>query len=82
MHEWLECITQALPSNVTYRWYHDGVKLSQLSRFDSRALIKSDGMLVINPTTVEDMGRFTCEASNGIGPPDVASAFLSVECKQ
>ena len=78
----LVCITKALPSNVTYRWFHNGTEVTQLSWLNPRASIKRDGTLFVNPTTAEDMGRFTCEVSNGIGQPDTASAFLSVECKQ
>lgn len=77
----LVCITKALPSNVTYRWFHNGTEVTQLSWLNPRTSIKRDGTLFINPTTAEDMGRFTCEVSNGIGQPDTASAFLSVECK-
>jgi hypothetical protein len=77
----LVCITKALPSNVTYRWFHNGTEVTQLSWLSPRTSIKRDGTLFISPTNSEDMGMFTCEVSNGIGQPDRASAFLSVECK-
>ena len=76
----LVCVTKALPSNVTYRWLHNGSDVTQLSWLSPRTSIKRDGTLFISPTSSEDMGRFTCEVSNGIGQPDTASAFLSVEC--
>lgn len=71
----LVCITKALPSNVTYRWLHDGSEV----QFDSRISLKRDGTLVVSPTASEDSGVYTCEASNGIGLPDTASATLTVE---
>lgn len=77
----LVCITKALPSNVTYRWFHNGTEVMQLSWLSPRTSIKRDGTLFISPTNAEDMGTFTCEVSNGIGQPDKASATLSVECE-
>lgn len=75
----LVCITKALPSNVTHRWFQNGTEVGNISWMSSRVTIKKDGTLVINPVTAEDSGLFTCEVSNGIGNPDSASAFLSVE---
>ena len=74
------CEAKALPSNVTHRWYHNGVDISQLSWLETRTVIRRDGTLFINPSTAEDSGEYTCEVSNGIGTPDTSSAFLSVEC--
>lgn len=75
------CEAKALPANITHRWYHNGVDISQLTWLESRSLIRKDGLLFISPLTAEDSGVFTCEVSNGIGNPDSSSAFLSVECK-
>ncbi|KAG8193648.1 hypothetical protein JTE90_024012 [Oedothorax gibbosus] len=73
------CEAKALPANITHRWYHNGIDISQLSWLESRSLIRKDGLLFINPLTAEDSGEFTCEVSNGIGNPDAMSAYLSVE---
>ncbi|XP_055945123.1 protein turtle-like isoform X2 [Argiope bruennichi] len=73
------CEAKALPANITHRWYHNGVDITQLSWLESRSLIRKDGLLFINPLTAEDSGLYTCEVSNGIGNPDSASAYLSVE---
>lgn len=75
------CEAKALPANITHKWYHNGVDISQLTWLESRSLIRKDGLLFISPLTAEDSGVFTCEVSNGIGSPDSASAYLSVECK-
>ena len=74
------CEAKALPSNVTHRWYHNNIDISQLPWLETRTLIRRDGTLFINPSTAEDTGQYTCEVSNGIGTPDSASAYLSVEC--
>lgn len=76
------CEAKALPSNMTHRWFHNGVEISQLSWLESRAAVRRDGTLQINPTSSEDSGKFTCEVFNGIGHSDTASAWLSVDCKR
>ena len=76
----LVCEARALPSNVTYRWFHDGQEIGHVPWQESRFVIKP-GMLVINPSVAEDSGHYTCEVSNGIGSPDTASAYLNIECK-
>ena len=43
--------------------------------------VRRDGTLVINPTSADDGGFFTCEVSNGIGEPQKATAYLNVECE-
>ncbi|KAF8796220.1 Protein turtle like protein [Argiope bruennichi] len=73
------CEAKALPSNVTHRWFHNGVEISQLSWLETRTSVRRDGTLFISPTSAEDSGKFTCEVTNGIGTPDTASAYLSVE---
>ncbi|RWS31959.1 protein turtle-like protein [Leptotrombidium deliense] len=71
------CEAKALPSNVTHKWFHNGVEISQLSWLDTRTLVKHDGTLLINPTSAEDSGKYTCEVFNGIGQTDSSSAWLN-----
>ncbi|XP_050688156.1 protein turtle-like isoform X4 [Eriocheir sinensis] len=73
------CEAKALPGNVTVNWKREGVSIDKLSWLDSRSFIRRDGALVINPTSSEDGGFFTCEVSNGIGTPQKATAYLNVE---
>ena len=61
----LSCLTKALPSNVTHRWFQNGSEIQNINWMSSRTTIKRDGTLVLNPTTAEDSGIFTCEVSNG-----------------
>ncbi|KAJ6223357.1 hypothetical protein RDWZM_001902, partial [Blomia tropicalis] len=72
------CEAKALPSNVTHRWLHNGIELSNLLWMENRATIKH-GTLIINPSVAEDSGRYTCEVSNGIGLPETAEAYLNIE---
>ncbi|XP_015783497.1 protein turtle isoform X3 [Tetranychus urticae] len=73
------CEAKALPSNVTYQWFHNNVDISELSWLDTRTIIKRDGTLLINPTSAEDSGQYTCKVFNGIGSPETAFAYLTVE---
>ncbi|XP_064078244.1 protein turtle-like isoform X11 [Macrobrachium nipponense] len=73
------CEAKALPGNVTVTWKREGVAINKLSWLDTRSIIRRDGSLVINPTSADDGGYFTCEVSNGIGTPQRATAFLNVE---
>ena len=93
----MTCKAKALPSNVTYRWFHNGIEISkfvvnqhildwlpcpsgQLAWIANRAQVKKDGTLFIKESSAEDSGKYTCDAWNGIGEPDVATAYLSIEC--
>ncbi|KAI2798215.1 Protein turtle B [Blomia tropicalis] len=75
----MSCGAKGTPSNITYRWYHKGILTSQLSWLAHRIDVLSDGSLVIKSATADDSGKFTCDATNGIGEPDTAVAYLSVE---
>lgn len=75
------CEAKALPGNVTVIWKRENVPIDQLSWLETRSVVRKDGTLVINPTSADDGGFFTCEVSNGIGTPQRATAYLNVECK-
>lgn len=75
------CESKALPSNITHKWFHNNVDIKSVTWLYDRVRIKSDGTLIINPTSAEDSGQFTCQVFNGIGLPESASAWLNVECK-
>lgn len=46
-----------------------------------RAVILSDGTLIIRNVIKSDSAWFECEANNGISAPAKAKAFLNVTCK-
>lgn len=75
------CEAKALPGNVSVRWFREGALISEISELDTRASIKMDGSLVINPVSADDSGLYLCEVTNGIGEPQTASAYLNIECK-
>lgn len=73
------CGAKALPGNVTIQWSKDGQPVRDVISLETRLNIKRDGTLVINPVSGDDFGLYKCEVSNGIGDPQVASAYLNVE---
>ncbi|XP_040065241.1 protein turtle isoform X1 [Ixodes scapularis] len=73
------CEARALPSNITHRWFYNGVEISKLTWLQTRTLVRQDGTLFINPTAADDSGFYTCEISNGIGNPESATAYLNIE---
>ncbi|CAM1297979.1 IGSF9B (predicted) [Pycnogonum litorale] len=74
------CDAKAEPKNITYRWYRNGVDVTELPWQVSRTRIREhDGALVINSIAADDSGKYTCEVSNGIGAPRTAHAYLDVE---
>lgn len=75
------CEAKALPGNVTVRWTREGVPVKEVAALETRVTIRRDGSLVINPVSADDSGQYQCEVTNGIGDPQSASAYLSVECE-
>ncbi|KAK9507862.1 hypothetical protein O3M35_007634 [Rhynocoris fuscipes] len=73
------CEAKALPGNVTVRWWKEGTPVKEVASLETRVTVRRDGSLVINPVAAEDTGQYTCQVSNGIGDPQSASAYLSVE---
>src|SRR6218665_290401 len=77
----MQCGAVGTPTNITTRWFHKGIIITKLSWLAHRTEIKQDGTLLIRATKADDTGLFTCDATNGVGSMDTASAYLNVECK-
>nr|XP_016937138.1 protein turtle isoform X1 [Drosophila suzukii]XP_016937146.1 protein turtle isoform X1 [Drosophila suzukii] len=73
------CEAKAMPGNVTVRWYREGSPVREVASLETRVTIRKDGSLIINPIKPDDSGQYLCEVTNGIGDPQSASAYLSVE---
>ncbi|KAG1679580.1 Protein turtle [Nymphon striatum] len=74
------CESKALPSNVTHRWYRNDIPISDLSWMSQRISVReSDGTLIIERTTSDDSGKYSCEVTNGIGQQQTAFAYLDVQ---
>uniref|UniRef100_A0A8C8SEN6 Immunoglobulin superfamily member 9 n=1 Tax=Pelusios castaneus TaxID=367368 RepID=A0A8C8SEN6_9SAUR len=74
----LACQAEAYPGNLTYSWFQGNSNVFHLSHLQSRVRVLVDGSLLLQKTTPEDAGRYTCVPSNGLQKPPSASAFLTV----
>uniref|UniRef100_A0A1B6E797 Protein turtle n=1 Tax=Clastoptera arizonana TaxID=38151 RepID=A0A1B6E797_9HEMI len=73
------CEAKAQPGNVTVRWTRENTPVKEIPALETRVIIRRDGALVINPVSADDSGQYQCEVTNGIGEPQSAFAYLSVE---
>ncbi|XP_067399043.1 protein turtle homolog A [Emydura macquarii macquarii] len=74
----LACQAEAYPGNLTYSWFQGNSNVFHLSHLQSRVRVLVDGSLLLQRTTPDDAGRYTCVPSNGLRKPPSASAFLTV----
>ncbi|XP_074836799.1 protein turtle homolog A isoform X2 [Carettochelys insculpta] len=74
----LACQAEAYPGNLAYSWLQGDSNVHHLSHLQSRVRVLVDGSLLLQKTTPDDAGKYTCVPSNGLGRPPSASAFLTV----
>ncbi|XP_068271361.1 LOW QUALITY PROTEIN: protein turtle homolog A [Nyctibius grandis] len=74
----LACQAEAYPGNLTYTWFQGSSNVFHLSHLRARVRILVDGSLLLQRTTPDDAGRYTCIPSNGLWKPPSASAFVTV----
>ncbi|XP_037267705.1 protein turtle homolog A-like isoform X1 [Falco rusticolus] len=74
----LACQAEAYPGNLTYTWFQGSSNVFHLSHLQARVRILVDGSLLLQQTTPDDAGKYTCIPSNGLWKPPSASAFVTV----
>ncbi|XP_075032360.1 protein turtle homolog A isoform X3 [Calonectris borealis] len=74
----LACQAEAYPGNLTYTWFKGSSNVFHLSHLQARVRILVDGSLLLQRTTPDDTGEYTCIPSNGLWKPPSASAFVTV----
>ncbi|GAB0201151.1 protein turtle A [Grus japonensis] len=74
----LACQAEAYPGNLTYTWFQGSSNVFHLSRLQARVRVLVDGSLLLQRTTPDDTGKYTCIPSNGLWKPPSASAFVTV----
>ncbi|XP_069734805.1 protein turtle homolog A isoform X2 [Phaenicophaeus curvirostris] len=74
----LACQAEAYPGNLTYSWFQGSTNVFHLSRLRARVRVLVDGSLLLQQTTPDDAGKYTCIPSNGLWKPPSASAFVTV----
>ncbi|XP_077870199.1 neural cell adhesion molecule 1-like, partial [Saccoglossus kowalevskii] len=71
---YLTCIAYGKPDTIIYKWYKDGVSLTQ----DESKYSIIDGSLLIKDVTQLDDAEYTCQAFNYIREDDEATAQLYI----
>ncbi|XP_059688023.1 protein turtle homolog A [Gavia stellata] len=74
----LVCQAEAYPGNLTYTWFQGSSNVFHLSHLQARVRVLVDGSLLLQRTTPDDAGKYTCIPSNGLWKPPSASAFVTV----
>ncbi|XP_062453621.1 protein turtle homolog A isoform X1 [Rhea pennata] len=74
----LACQAEAYPGNLTYTWLQGSSNVFHLSHLQARVRVLVDGSLLLQRTTPDDAGKYTCIPSNGLWKPPSASAFVTV----
>uniref|UniRef100_A0A8D2M0D9 Immunoglobulin superfamily member 9 n=1 Tax=Zonotrichia albicollis TaxID=44394 RepID=A0A8D2M0D9_ZONAL len=74
----LACQAEAYPGNLTYTWFQGSSNVFHLSHLQARVRVLVDGSLLLQRTTPDDAGKYTCTPSNGLWKPPSASAFVTV----
>ncbi|KFM08844.1 Protein turtle A, partial [Aptenodytes forsteri] len=74
----LACQAEAYPGNLTYTWFQGSSNVFHLSHLQTRVRVLVDGSLLLQRTTPDDAGKYTCIPSNGLWKPPSASAFVTV----
>ncbi|KAM6294173.1 protein turtle homolog A [Aegotheles albertisi] len=74
----LVCQAEAYPGNLTYTWFQGSSNVFHLSHLQARVRVLVDGSLLLQRTTPDDAGKYTCMPSNGLWKPPSASAFVTV----
>ncbi|XP_065516023.1 protein turtle homolog A isoform X1 [Lathamus discolor] len=74
----LACQAEAYPGNLTYTWFQGSTNVFHLSHLQTRVRVLVDGSLLLQQTTPDDAGKYTCTPSNGLWKPPSASAFVTV----
>uniref|UniRef100_A0A8D0FLL0 Immunoglobulin superfamily member 9 n=1 Tax=Strix occidentalis caurina TaxID=311401 RepID=A0A8D0FLL0_STROC len=74
----LACQAEAYPGNLTYTWFQGNSNVFHLSHLQARVRVLVDGSLLLQRTTPDDAGKYTCIPSNGLWKPPSASAFVTV----
>ncbi|KAJ8669633.1 hypothetical protein QAD02_000892 [Eretmocerus hayati] len=74
-----DCVAKGNKSTVS--WFREGVEVMNQQDLQERVSIKADGSLVINPTSMGDLGEYSCTITNEYGDTQSASAHLNVQYK-
>ena len=75
------CRTDAVPSVLEYRWFKDGIQISNSAQYTIMPI--SDGeRLTVKQAKKNSAGQYSCDGRNALGTGEKKFAYLLVNCKR
>lgn len=62
-------------------WFKNDRPIIEYTDLSYRTTIDRDGSMIINPTIMNDLGKYECRVRTLIGDEQRVSAFLNVQCE-
>ena len=75
------CITEAFPTATAYKWFKDGIEITNSQDFETLKIIDTQSRLRIKNAKKGSAGQYSCDGTNEVGTGNRKSAFLLVNCK-
>ena len=75
------CLTEAFPTATAYKWFKDGIEITNSQDFETLKISNTQSRLRIKNAKKGSAGQYSCDGTNAVGTGDRKSAFLLVNCK-
>ena len=75
------CLTEAFPTATAYKWFKDGIEITNSQDFETLKIIDTQSRLRIKNAKKGSAGQYSCDGTNEVGTGNRKSAFLLVNCK-
>ena len=74
------CQTDAVPGVLEYRWFKDGIQISNSGDYTITQL-SDEERLTVKQAKKSSAGQYSCDGRNALGFGEKKSAYLLVNCK-
>ncbi|XP_066025272.1 neural cell adhesion molecule 1-like [Pocillopora verrucosa] len=72
------CLTEAFPTATAYKWFKDGIEITNSQDFETLKISNTQSRLSIKNAKKGSAGQYSCDGTNAVGTGDRKSAFLLV----
>nr|XP_058946995.1 fibroblast growth factor receptor-like [Pocillopora verrucosa] len=72
------CLTEAFPTATAYKWFKDGIEITNSQDFETLKISNTQSRLRIKNAKKGSAGQYSCDGTNAVGTGDRKSAFLLV----
>ena len=74
------CSTDAVPNVLEYRWFKDGIQITNSGDYSITAITDGEKLTVMQAKKTS-AGLYSCDGRNALGTGKKKSAYLIVNCK-